>query len=489
MLIEKINRRQQYLVAGVMLLFAAIYCSISLVNHYLFRTFAWDLGIYNNAAWYYSHFSSKNSIMLPEVTNLLSDHFELYPFFLSPLRFIFGSYTFLIVQIAAILFGGYGVYRYVAYKSGNSIFSLLAMVFFFLGWGIYSALEFDYHNNVVAAMFVPWFLMYFDKKNFKWAAFFFILLLIGKENMALWAVFICIGLLVGNIWDRINLKYSAIFGAVAMVYFIAMVKWIMPSLGNAHHDYLHFQFSALGKDFGEAIKTIITRPIYTVKLLWTNTNPDPYFNNFKSELHLMVLVSGGYALIFRPKYMIMLLPIYGQKLFNDGPEKWGLAYQYCIEFIPILSIAVFDFIIWLSKDAKKRLYLALVFCSVSGYFSIHSLFHRLTDWYPMEMYQFLDAKHYQREFDVAKAHQALKLIPDNVSVCAQTEFCPHLAFRDSIFIYPFHNYHTSYLVLCRTKAAYPLSMETHEKRIDELLHSPVWKTIYNEDGILIFKWK
>ena len=472
-----------------MLLFAVVYCSISLVNHYLFRTFAWDLGIYNNAAWNYSHFSAKNSFMLPGVTNLLSDHFELYPFFLSPLRFIFGSYTFLIVQIAAILFGGYGVYRFILYKTKNEIFSLLALVFFFLGWGIYSALEFDYHNNVVAAMFVPWFLLYFDKKNFKWAAFYFILLLIGKENMALWAVFICIGLMAGNIWDKINLKYSAIFGFAALVYFIAMVKWIMPLLGNAQHDYLHFQFSALGKDFGEAIKTIITKPLYTFSLLYKNTSGNTAFDSFKSELHFMVLVSGGFFLLLRPKYLIMLLPIYGQKLFNDAPEKWGLCYQYCIEFIPILSIAAFMALYWMIKDKRWLLTAAFGITFISGFFSVHSLMVRKTDWFGPEYYQFWNSSHYHCEINVEKAHDALNLIPDNASVKAQTEFCPHLAFRDSVFIYPFQKFPVNYMVLCKAIVPYPLSIEKHLQNIDSLSKSPIWQTVYNEDQIMIFKRK
>ncbi len=472
-----------------MLLFAAVYCSISLVNHYLFRTYAWDLGIYNNAAWSYSHFSAKNSFMLPGVTNLLSDHFELYPFFLSPLRFIFGSYTFLIVQIAAILFGGYGVYRFILYKTKNEIFSLLALIFFFLGWGIYSALEFDYHNNVVAAMFVPWFLLYFDKKNFKWAAFFFILLLIGKENMALWAVFICLGLLVGNIRDKINLKYSAIFGFAALVYFIAMVKWIMPSLGNSQHDYLHFQFSALGKDFGVAIKTILTRPGYTFSLLYKNTNSDKLYDTFKTELHFMVLVSGGFFLLFRPKYLIMLLPIYGQKLFNDAPEKWGLAYQYSIEFIPILSIAAFMGLWWLAKDKKWLIPSALFITLVSGYFSIHSLADRKTDWFGAEYYQFWNPSHYKGNYDAKKVNKALDKIPSRASVSTQTDFCPHLAFRDSIFIYPIQKYPVRYMFLCRVVASYPIDMKTHTHNIDSFSKSPLWQTIYDQDQIIIFKRK
>ena len=49
---------------------------------------------------------------------------------------------------------------------------------------------------------------------------------------------------------------------------------------------------------------------------------------------------------------------------------------------------------------------------------------------------FFKEKHYQREFDVKEAYRALKLIPDNASVSAQSALVPHLAFRDTIYQYP-----------------------------------------------------
>lgn len=50
-----------------------------------------------------------------------------------------------------------------------------------------------------------------------------------------------------------------------------------------------------------------------IKLLFIN-NSHSYDGNFvKSELHAMVLLSGGLALLRRPVYLLMLAPIYGQK--------------------------------------------------------------------------------------------------------------------------------------------------------------------------------
>ncbi|HEY4799718.1 MAG TPA: DUF2079 domain-containing protein, partial [Bacteroidia bacterium] len=94
-----------------MIFFATAYSLLSLVNHYNFRTYAYDLGVQNSALWDYAHFRFNNCTLIqPELKNYLSEHFELFIMLLAPFSFVFGTYTLLIFQIVAVLFGGFGVY-------------------------------------------------------------------------------------------------------------------------------------------------------------------------------------------------------------------------------------------------------------------------------------------------------------------------------------------------------------------------------------------
>ncbi|MBE9492615.1 MAG: DUF2079 domain-containing protein, partial [Bacteroidetes bacterium] len=146
--------------------FAIIYSLISLINHYNFRTYALDLGLYTNALYDYIHFKWNDSCVFKVISeNLLADHFDLYLIIFSPLSLIFGSYTLLIVQITAILIGGIGVYKYFSIIQSNNNLSLFATIYFYLFFGIFSAVSYDYHSNVIAAMIVPWFFYYFRLKN------------------------------------------------------------------------------------------------------------------------------------------------------------------------------------------------------------------------------------------------------------------------------------------------------------------------------------
>jgi len=160
-IIDRLKIKEHWPLIAILIFFALIFCSISIVNHYNFRTYAWDLGIRNNAIFDYAHFRWNEGLLtIFKFDNVLSDHFQLLPILFSPFYWIFGTYTMLILQIAAILFGGIGIYVYIRKYSGSRNTANLATVHFFSLWGIYSALGFDFHDNVVGAMFVPWFLYF-----------------------------------------------------------------------------------------------------------------------------------------------------------------------------------------------------------------------------------------------------------------------------------------------------------------------------------------
>lgn len=143
----------------IIFIFFLIYCSISLVNHYLLRTYASDLGFYTNSAFNYAHLRWKDCIIdrtlpQPAYINNLSDHFSLILIPISPVIYIFGTYGLLVAQIVFILFGGIGIYKYVFYKTGNLFKANLFLIHFYGFFGIFSALGFDFHNNVIGAMFI-----------------------------------------------------------------------------------------------------------------------------------------------------------------------------------------------------------------------------------------------------------------------------------------------------------------------------------------------
>ncbi len=469
----------------VFFVFTLIFSAISFVNHYLFRTSAFDLGINNNALFDYAHFRWNNCMLMqPQFENILSDHLTLLPLLASPLVWIFGSYTMLVVQLAGILFGGWGLYKFILYKTESTVWARLALIHFFSLWGIYSALSFDYHDNVMGAMFVPWIFLYFyQKNNFKLSCL-VLLLLISKENMALWATFIGAGLALLEYKDRDLLKRGILISFVAAMYFMLAIKLIIPSLANENREYLHFHFSALGQNFEHAFVTIFTQPVYALKLLFINHTNNPDGNFIKLELHVMALLAGAYVFLWRPHYLIMLIPIYAQKMYNDDLQKWGLNYHYSIEYVPILSIALFLFL----YERKINIKWAVLAVAITFISSMASIEHRQSKWHHKELFQFYHPDHYSTAYDAQKIHLALKRIPKESKVSAHFALVPHLALRETIYQFP-HVGDAEIIAILHDGRTYPLSENEFADALEKLKHDAVWESFYEQDGLYIFQKK
>ena len=151
------GQKKNALVAITLLsVFGILFAMVSLVNHYYFRTYGLDLGLYTNALYDYIHFHSNDStFFLANSCNLLADHFDLYLMLFSPLVLLFGSYTLLVIQIVTVLMGMWGMYRLAGLYTNKGWLPLAAMLMVGLSFGVWHALAFDYHSNVVAAMMLP----------------------------------------------------------------------------------------------------------------------------------------------------------------------------------------------------------------------------------------------------------------------------------------------------------------------------------------------
>jgi uncharacterized membrane protein len=469
----------------VILFFGIIYSLISLVNHYNFRTYSLDLGIYNQALYHYAHFSfNNNTILSPDFGNILSDHFELLIPLFSPFYYVFGSYTLLIIQIVALLFGGYGIYKYVFFKTNQKGLSIAAMLQYFLFFGVFSALSFDYHSNVIAASILPWFLYFFEKKQLKYAVLFFSLILLSKENMALWMIFVCLGLVIMNFRDKFNRNQAFILMAVSIVFFITVVTVLIPSLAPEGRRYLHFQFSALGENFREALITIVTRPLYAAELLFVN-HTNAYAGDYlKIEFYILLFFSGGIFLFYRPVFLVMIIPLIAQKMYNDFSTTWGLGAHYNVEFAPLIAICSFFVIGNIKKsNLKKVLMYAVPILTLLSSMYVFDNSICYIDHARIRIYQ---AKHYTRAYDITDVYSAMKLIPDAAAVSAHSSFVSHLAFRDKIYAFPAIQ-DAEYILVSSKEEPYFLSRSEFNERIDSLKHDKNWCISYQSDNVLLLK--
>ena len=426
-----LNKRQKNItLAAVFTVAGVMYCLISLVNHYLFKTYALDLGLYTHAMYDYAHFRVDDCSMFKAVPqSILSDHFDLYLVILSPLIYVFGSYTLLIVQIAAVLFGGWGVYKLIGLYTENGWMPVLAVTVFFFSFGIIHALAYDYHSNVLTAMLLPWLLFFLKKRSFALASLFVVLFVIGKENMSLWLFFIAIALMWDYRKDKGVLWHLLAYAVLSLAYFFIINMIVMPRIGGSGGGF--DRYAHLGDNYVDIATRLIKYPFETIQMLFTNTNGISNFDGIKEEFYVCALASGMLLTLLKPNYLIMIVPLLAQKMFAVDPNFWGISFQYSVEFVPVLVVSSFLVLVKL-KNGKWRLALSLVLLLSTVLTTFYTIgvpkSAILVD--QLCVYQ---GRHYeQEEFDVRYARELIKMIPDDASVSAASNFVPHLALRENI---------------------------------------------------------
>jgi len=305
--------------------------------------------------------------------------------------------------------------------------------------------------------------------------------------MSLWLVFIYAGMFLWKFKTKRIRNLSLVGGAVSFVYFFLMLKVVMPSLANEGTTYAHINFySALGSSFPDYINTILTRPKYLFTLFFENHSGNTAYYGIKSELHYVALLSGAIALLYRPQFLVMLLPVYMQKMFNASMGKWGINGHYSVEFAPILTIALFFWIWGAVKNEKYKNYLVAVASIICFMVTYVHLDKRTSKWYNIDEQQFHKKKHYTREFNVEKVHEYLKLVPNDVRVCAQGQLVPHLAFRDDIYTFPYVR-DAEYVALLPKGGSYPVSTARILEYIENASKSDEFETIINNEDFALFR--
>lgn len=424
------KKRSHTLLSALFVLTAVCYVLISLVNHMMFRTYAFDLGFYTHIMWDYAHFHVDNYFMFDRAPLcVLSDHFDLYLMLLSPLVYVFGSYTLLLVQILSVLLGGLGVHRLLRLYTDDEWLPVMGAAVLWGSFGVIHALSFDYHSSVVAAMLLPWLLYYLKKRRFGLATLFVVLFVIGKENMSLWLFFIVTGLMWDYRKDKKALWYLASYAVFSLVWFFLINLVVMPNLGGDGGGFRRYAW--LGDSYLSIATNLLSHPKTLLTLLFTNTSGWPGFDGIKTEFYLCALASGMLLTILKPNYLWMLLPLIGQKMFSSEVGFWGISLHYSVEFVPVLVIASFLVILKLKRRNGRSVASGLLLLSV-----LATTFYTITD--PIDSIHrerlciYLPEHYHQEDFDVRFAHHLIDAVPDDAYVCAASMFVPRLAMRDNV---------------------------------------------------------
>lgn len=488
-------KHKNFQVSFVVVLMACFFMAISFVNHYFLRTSALDLGMFNQALYCFSK-GEMNYFTLDVVGNsalYFADHFSPLTFIYVPFYYLFGNWTLLIIQVVMIVLAGVAVYKIAMLTLKSHLQSLLCMFVFYANWSIVSSLAFDFHNNVMAAMILPWVYYWYLKGYRKYVIIGVFLMLLAKENTGLWVGFIFLGLSIQKAWEnRKNLQTSSFSFELVIVicsflYFISINSIVMPLLNNGVNVQLK-RYALLGGDLKEIGWNFLIHPIRSLSYFFINTDLQQ-FDNIKRDFHLTVLLSGGAFLIIRPLYFWMLIPIYAQKMLASQSSLWGVGGQYSIEFSVIIS---FSLIFGIAKfqQIKTRIWLLIIVSVLTMSVNFHLVNATISEYLDRTTRDYSYSAHYDSGgVDVDYIKKAIQCIPNDVPVSVTSCLAPRLEKRQELYAFPIVKNASYIVLLTKGRSSWPLTDIELTNSIKELKLSTEFKLIHDKKHLLIFKRK
>lgn len=475
---------------GILLfLFLILYLLTAIPNHYLFKTAALDLGMFNHALYEFSHLKWNyfTTGIVNAHQNYLSDHFSPITILLSPLWYLGGSYTLVILQPIVFVLGAWAIFK-IAIKRELSIVSQWALALAYLmNWSIFATLSFDFHTNSLAAVLALWAYYFFLKKELRTVAISCLLILLCKETTPLWLAGAIIGFGIDfkKIFSRKNLKPLILFIGV-MAYFIIVFMIIMPALRPPEAFGQFFRFSYLGGSWGEILIHLAKNPLEIIKILFYEVDGST-LSNVKTEWWGLFLISGGFSVLFNKKLIFVLIPLLVLKFLPNDITMWSGLAHYSIEFLPLIVIGLIPVLKTLEKwNQKASLVVVLLPMFSIVFFNNHvgimggdNIRSKAFVWHK---------DHFSAQgINVYEVYDAIEKIPAEASVSASSVLIPHLANRSKIYMCP-NNMDSDYIALFKIhRGSYPLSFEERVELIETLKSSPEREIVFESESFILIK--
>ena len=331
----KFNNIVKYTPYLLCILFFIAFSTLSVVRHYHYGSFGYDLGINDQTVWKYSQLKAPITTLDPfPDKSKLATHVEVVYLLISPAYLIWNSATFLLIlEVAFISSSGIAIYLMAQRRKLSLLMSSTLIISYFCFYGIQNALWFDVHSITFGAAFIAWFLYFFDIKKYRYALIFLILAITSKENVAFITFLISFYYLIVNK----NKKWPLIFMGISSAYVLFIFFIFFPHIIKV--EYLYQNSSGL---------------LSNLNLL------DLFNTREKLEVIFYSLASYGFLPLLSP---LSLIPAIGDLatyfvLGSELPGAQGTFGQYRVMLSPLLAWST---IITISRFKKLDIKIIAIF--------------------------------------------------------------------------------------------------------------------------------
>jgi uncharacterized membrane protein len=490
---------------GLILLYIVTFTWLAILRHASFNSSGFDLGIYDQVVWNTLHGRPFFYTTTGQPLLHLSNHASLILLLVAPFYLIHsGPETLLFLQTTAIALGGLPLFWLAREKLGATdkkpqitqikeanksvksgvnfqgadlaALSLLAAYLLFPTLQIVNL--WDFHPPALAVGFFMAAFYCLVKRKWGWFLFWAILAMICKEQLPLQVAFLGLAAIVMHRNWRLGLMTIAI----ALIYFFAVMVWIIPA-NSVTGDHLFIGFYAeLGNSPGEIVFTTLTRPDLVLKILLQPTRLQ-YLFDVLTPFAYLPLLGLPVLLIGAPSFAINLLS--GNTAMHDATGA-----QYGADVAPWLAWAALYGMIYLRQGLVRFFRYSpfairyLLFApAIAALLLIVALTWQLFRGFsPLA----LDPPHWEITAHDRLAQHFIAQIPPEASVAAQGKLYPHLSNR--LIAYQLPDVHDAdYVFFDATMGTWPVHPNDIWALAQDLLRSGQYGVLDAADGYLLLK--
>jgi uncharacterized membrane protein len=394
---------------------AASYAVYSIVRHRRFESQTFDMAIMDHIVWRWSR------LRLPDnpvqgFPHELGDHFSPVFALLGPTQWLHpGPTGALIAQGLLIGLSIIPVHRFARRRLG-AVESFALALSYALFWGVWAAVDFDFHETAFAAPLLAFAIDFADAA--RWRPCFACLagLVLVKEDMPLLIVAFGVWLLVTG-----RRRQGVFASGAGLAAFVIVNAVVMPALsgGAASHTDQRL-YGALGSSPLRIAWRVVSDPSKTFDLM---THPS-------DKLRLIAVMFGAFLFLgLLSPLSIVVVPQFVERLLTVDPHYWAPLYHYTLTIAPALAMGAAD---GLSR-LQSRLRPSPISRSAAFGLTLGVLLLAVGSAATGPPARLVDPSFYHRTEVDRAGDAAVKLIPRADRVAADDRLLPHLSSRNRAY--------------------------------------------------------
>ncbi len=423
-------------------LYTISFSCFTILKHNSFRTYAWDLGIFNQALWstmkYGKLFYNTPELLVNPSGNFLGIHFSPILFIILPLYAIHPvPETLLILQSFILALGATPLYKLSIHVLKSRIASVTFVFVYLLYPPLHGVNWFDFHVQAFLPLFFLSSMYFLEKQNWKNYFVFIMLSLLCEEHTAFVVAFI--GLLIvlryrKQLIETLKTKnykskvfVSTIATILLAIIWYPMTSWVRNIFFPINPSFLSaFKASANWSVLGASDPIHI--PLYIILHPQRAISALQY--EFLVKIGYLLIIFGPLAFFsfYKAEYLLPTLPWFVYSLFSNYQSYYVIYVQYPAYIIAFIFIsALYSVHALPSSHGKIRRLAMIVLFSLIAYFFASPTSFIVSQYYDAGL------RVTQHELFI---HEILSCVPCDASIMTQNNIFAHVSNRLNAYAIP-----------------------------------------------------